>query len=103
MFSRLTNFVAKWQTGEKKLWIFRPNSNFETQNILRILHQLKTTPIMRNSIFILSLLALSLSSFAAKEKPAAGSFAHHCGEFHLTPSADYFIYSKGKNYEKPEP
>ncbi len=58
---------------------------------------------MKNAIFILSFLALSLFSFAAKEKPAAGSFAHHCGEFHITPSADYYIYSKGKNYEAPEP
>ena len=58
---------------------------------------------MKNAIFILSFLALSLFSFAADEKPAKASFAHHWGEVHITPSADDYFYVQGTDYDKPEP
>ncbi len=66
---------------------------------------------MKNPFLTLAFLALSSICFAstnnplfpAKKDAAAGTFAHHCGEFHITPSADYYFYAKGKNYEMPDP
>ncbi len=66
---------------------------------------------MRNPFITLSFVLLSLVCFGnknaalslAKEPPAKGTFAHHFGEFHVTPSADYFFYVPGKTYEDPEP
>ncbi|HLP49594.1 MAG TPA: outer membrane beta-barrel protein [Chitinophagales bacterium] len=58
-------------------------------------------------------LAVFTSSFAGvkplfrtadeKDKKAEAGFWHHTGEFHIAPSADYYIYGKGKLFENPEP
>jgi|ERR1043165_9210902 hypothetical protein len=69
---------------------------------------------MKNHLLALVCLFISTSTFAGSNSPFAvvkdnkdnkdkTGFWHHCGEFHLTPSADYYIYRKGTVYEAPEP
>ncbi|MBP6732394.1 MAG: outer membrane beta-barrel protein [Chitinophagales bacterium] len=43
------------------------------------------------------------SSTAVKANKSKDGFWHHSGEIAITPSADYFIYGKGKDFEKSEP
>lgn len=64
---------------------------------------------MKKVFFIINFLALSLVVFSktpalsiAKEAPKGG-FAHHFGEFHITPSADYFFFVQGKENQVNEP
>jgi len=66
---------------------------------------------MKNPFLTLSFLAVSIVCFGgnnnpllpAKKDAAAGAFAHHFGEVHITPSADYFFFRQGKLMQVDEP
>lgn len=84
----------------------------QTPYILRNLAVLKLIT-MKTPVLLASLLALCLTGFAGgytpnpfakeKEKKDGAGFWHHTGEFHLAPSADYFISAKGTDYKIDKP
>ncbi len=69
---------------------------------------------MKIPLTLMMVLAIITSSYAGgynpfklpgkdSEKKEAGKFWQHTGEFHVTPSADYFIYKKGSDYQLSDP
>lgn len=68
---------------------------------------------MKTPTLVASLLALSITCIAGnftskpipeeKNKKESAGFWHHTGEFHLAPSADYYIYKQGSFLQNPKP
>ena len=61
---------------------------------------------MKNFFLLIAFVLVSTLGFSKegeKTKETKNTFAHHSGEFHITPSADYMLYQKGTDYKASAP
>lgn len=80
------------------------------KNPVNVAHLTNKPSIMKKTLILLTLATLvnlanaqTPTTATVKADKSKDGFWHHSGEITITPSADYFIYAKGKDFEASEP